>query len=510
MDEVLKLHNRGLAVFPVDVATKKPLVEWGGFEAKVPTEEQVREWFQKSGCAVGIATGPVSNIFLLDFDFAKHPEAREFYETKVFPRTWKEKTQSGGIHLYFKYDTHLESRQTNTTSKLWTGVDTKGHGGYAKICPSPGYEWIVAPHMAPLASVPQWLVDALPLRDSGRIIEDRKPENWMIAELEAVQPGGGIDGRTPTFVRAIGRLKAKGLSDVEVRNLLAPWAAKYGYDKLDSLVSDQFNRYPPRPEQPAIRVDGQGESIESFLADHQQVRWICEPFIAEQSIGFIAGLPESRKSWILIDLAVECARGGGLWLNKFPTEGKKVLLIDQERSKSEVQRRIQAVIAGKGLHAADIRSTLFVRSGTSTRIDMQSSYDSLRKELSDLRPDLILIDSFATFHTKNESNRMEIQQVLERIKEMRNEFKCAVVLIHHETKQAYQNKKDGQESSYLDMAGNVAIPAAAEFCMNVQKHDDESSFCHHTKSTQGKKAAPFLVKVRDMNTEQSEIVVEAY
>jgi hypothetical protein len=60
------------------------------------------------------------------------------------------------------------------------------------------------------------------------------------------------------------------------------------------------------------------------------------------------------------------------------------------------------------------------------------------------------------------------------------------------------------------MAGNIAIPAAAEFCMNVVKHDDESSFCHHTKSTQGPKYAPFLVKVRDLEPDRSQIAVEAY
>lgn len=507
MDEVLKLHNRGLAVFPVDVATKKPLVEWGGKMAILPSEEQVRKWFSQPNCAVGVATGPVSNLFLLDFDFEKHPEAREFYEKHTFPHTWKERTKHGGLHLYFRWDEELDSRQSNTTGKICPGVDTKGHGGYAKICPSEGYEWINPPHVVSLASIPQWLIEALPPRDGGRVVEDRKPENWMIAELEAVQPGGGVDGRTPTFVRAIGRLKAKGLSDVEVRNLLAPWAAKYGYDKLDSLVSDQFNRYPPRPEQPAIRIDGQGESIESFLADHQQVRWICEPFIAEQSIGFIAGLPEVRKTFILFDLAIECARGGN-WMDRFPVNKCKVLVIDQERAKSETQRRFHAMLREKGLSSGDLKDNLFLRCGTSTRIDLQQSYDALKKELYDIHPDIILIDSLASFHTKNESNRAEIQQVLERVKELRNEFKCTIIFVHHETKQSYQNRKDGAESSYLDMSGNVAIPAAAEFCMNVTKHDDESSFCHHTKSTLGIKAAPFLAKVED--TAEGGIRVRAF
>lgn len=494
--DVMKLRNRGLSVFPVDTVSKKPLVKWDKYQDELPTEEEIKGWFEGKNCSVGVATGPVSGLFLLDLDFTKHPEAKEFYDAHAFPRTWTEKTRSGGLHLYFKWSSALANRQTNTTSKLWSGVDTKGYGGYAKICPSEGYTWTTAPHMSPLASVPEWIVESLPLRDTNRVLSgNEKPQDWMIAELEAIAPGSGVEGRTPTFVRAIGRLKAKGLSEVEVKNLLAPWAAKYEYPRLNALVGDQFNRYPPRL-QPETKADGQGENIESFLADHTETKWICEPFIAEEAIGFIAGLPESRKSFILFDLAISCATGT-LWMDRFQVNPCKVLVIDQERAKSETQRRFSAMLREKGIKPVELKDSLFLRCGTSTRLDLQHSYDAFRKELTDIRPNIILIDSLATFHTKNESNRMEIQQVLERVKEIRNDFKCTIIFVHHETKQSYQNKKEGAESSYLDMAGNVAIPAAAEFCMAVVKHDEDSSFCHHTKSTLGVKAAPFLAKVED-------------
>jgi len=498
LDEVLKLYNRGLAVFPVSNESKTPLVQWGKYQDELPTEQEVIQWFSLNNRSVGVATGPTSNIFLLDFDFAKHPEAKEFYDSHTFPRTWTEETKSKGLHLYFKWDSRLDAKQTNTASKIWSGVDTKGKGGYSKICPSAGYEWIVAPHMSPLASAPQWLIDLLP--DKG----SREINAGFVNTLETIKEGSRNNG----FTSLAGSLRAVGCNAEKMFELLEPKAKELNFPLEElRLVCNSVGRYPTNVP---VTIDGQGESIETFLADRQEVKWIGEPFIAEESIGFIAGLPESRKSWILIDLAIECARGGGLWLNKFPVKAAKVLLIDQERSKSEIQRRLQAVLAGKELLVQDISKQLFVRSGTSTRIDLQHSYDALRKELSDLRPSLILIDSFATFHTKSENNRQEIQIVMERIKEIRNEFKCSIILIHHETKQAYQNKKDGAESSYLDMAGNVAIPAAAEFCMNIVCHDSESSFAHHTKSTQGSKMPPFLVKVTDVLSDRSKIRVEAY
>lgn len=327
-----------------------------------------------------------------------------------------------------------------------------------------------------------------------------------IAKISTVQNGT----RNNDMFSMASSLRARGCEPQEIYAFLEPKAKELEFplEELTGICS-RMVRYP-KGSMPGVHNESQGESVESFLEDQEPVKWICKPFIAEQSIGIIGGLPESRKSWIMVDLAIECARGGGLWLNKFPVKGAKVLLVDQERSKAEVQRRLKAVIAGKGLSVADIASQLFVRSGTTSRINLEPSFLALKKELAEIKPDLLLIDSFATIHTLNESSRADIQQVMERLKEIRNEFKCSVVLIHHESKASYQNKRDGAEPSYLDLAGNVAIPAAAEVVISVVKHDAESSFVHHTKSTQGSKAPPFMVKVTDEKPDGSEILVQGF
>ena len=471
------------------VRDKKPLISWKRLTEtrQEPSEKSV---ILDNGAPgnIGIVTGEISNLFVLDID---GPEGEKSIEGKHIPKTWTVKTPHGR-HYYFRWTKELEECVT-TKVGLVPKVDTRGDGGYCVW-----YGWETAPHLAPLAAPPAWLVALLPRKGAREI------GAGPIATLGLIQPGN----RNQSFASLAGGLRARGYSVEEMYAFLEAKAREADFP-LEELraVCNSIGRYPA-PEAP--KLEGQGESIEAFLVDEKPVEWICKPFIAEQSIGIIGGLPESRKSWVMVDLAVECARGGGLWLNRFPVKAAKVLLIDQERSKSEVQRRIKAVIAGKGLRVSDIKDNFFVRSGTSTQIDSQPSFDALRKEMSDIRPSLVLVDSFATFHSKNESSRFEIQQVMERIKQLRTEFNCAIVLIHHETKSSYQNKKEGSEPSYLDLSGNVAIPAAAEFCMNICKHDADSSFCFHTKSTMGTKMAPFIIKVNDLKPDGSEIEVVAY
>jgi len=471
----------------IPVSNKKPTIKWADLTEREQTVDEKLKILETGNVGtVGIVTGAVSQIFVLDIDGEKGEKSIAKYH---IPRTPSVKTPHGR-HIYFRWTAELDNKITTKTAIL-EGVDSRGTGGFVVF-----YGWCLPPTLASFVCPPKWLLDLLPDRNGKKFITSGPAK-----VLETIQEGN----RNDSFARLAGSLQARGYDQDTIFGLLKPKAKEVGFPEEELLlVCQSISRYG------TPKIDGQGENIESFLADSTEVKWICPPFIAEESIGFIAGLPEAKKSWVLIDLAIECARGGGLWLNKFPVKGCKVLLIDQERSKSEVQRRIRALICGKGLQPNTLKPALFVRSGTSTRIDIQSSFDALKKEIADLQPQLILIDSFATFHTRNESNRMEIQQVMERIKELRNQFKCSIIMIHHETKQAYQNKKEGQESSYLDMAGNVAIPAAAEFCMNVVKHDNESSFCHHTKCTQGTKAAPFLIKVKDLTPDASKISVEAF
>jgi hypothetical protein len=473
------------------VRDKKPLISWKRLTETAQTAEE-KAAILETGIpgALGIVTGEVSNLFVLDID---GPEGEKSIEGKHIPRTWTVRTPHG-VHYYFRWTSALDECVT-TRAGVLPGVDVRGSGGYVVF-----YGWEIAPSLAPLASPPQWLLDALSKKES------REVAGGPLVVLEQLKPGN----RNQSFASLAGGLRARGYSVEEMYALLEPKAKEVDFPVEElMLVCRSIGRYTPTMPPSASEIS-QGTSIEEFLVDEKPIEWICKPFIAEQSIGIMGGLPESRKSWVLVDLAIECARGGGLWMGKFPVKGCKVLLIDQERSKSEVQRRLKAVLAGKGLLASDIRDSLFVRSGTSTRIDLQPSFDAFRKEMSDIRPSLVLVDSFATFHTKQETNRMEIQQVMERIKQIRSEFNCAVVLIHHATKMSYQSQREGEAPSYLDLAGNVAIPAAAEMCLGIVKHDEETSFVHHTKCTQGTKMAPFLVKVRDAKPDGSEIVVEAY
>jgi hypothetical protein len=172
--------------------------------------------------------------------------------------------------------------------------------------------------------------------------------------------------------------------------------------------------------------------------------------------------------------------------------------VDQERWKGETQRRFSAILAAKKIAHSEIKDSLYLKSGTTIRLNIDSSYQAFRTELIEMRPDLIIVDSFATFHTLPENDRTEIQKVLERIKELRNEIGCTWVFINHENKNAYPNGEPQGIPTMGTMVGSVGIGAAAEFCLTVRRVDDNTSIVHHTKSTLASTAKSFYASVVDV------------
>jgi hypothetical protein len=502
-----KLLQLGLSVVPIDRNRKSTPEGWGWkeFQSRYVTPSEL-DYFDTPGLDIGITTGPLSGIFVLDTDL-QHPTAVEFMKGKHIPRTWTEKTKNGN-HYYFRWTDVLESKKTLTRSILAEGVDTRGAGGLIKCAPSLGYSWIVSPFGTPLAPPPQWLVDLLPNKDDVAPTQATQPgqEPWMIESLNAMVDGDSLRGRNPTFLKVVNSLKRKGLEAAVVEAFLMPWAEKHNYTgKLVKLIQDQYKRYPA-PKQETNDVDS--DSLIQFMAETKPRKFFVPGLLAENTITVMAGLQESRKSWLLLDLAVSLA-SGTKWLDRHQVTRKKVLLIDQERPKDELQRRLKALLAARSLTFADLEGFLVPKVQTTFKINLERSYENLCRKIEDIKPDVILIDSLKTIQSLDVSSA-EMQGVFERFKEMRNKFNLSIIMLHHLNKGAYEAAREGREVTAENIAGNSSINEVPEGIFVVTNTDAQSSTLHHVKNSYGLKQAPQLIRVEDIKPDQSQIVVRAY
>lgn len=100
-----------------------------------PTEDEVELWWKQNPQAnIGICTGKISGITVVDIDMFVDGNNIQGVSLDTFPATYTVQTPTGGYHLYYQYDQQIT--QTANTYKQFPHVDIRNDGGYVVAPPS--------------------------------------------------------------------------------------------------------------------------------------------------------------------------------------------------------------------------------------------------------------------------------------------------------------------------------------------------------------------------------------
>ena len=201
LTEALLLASEGRHCFPC-LATKRPASPHGFKDATDNPKELQALWLKYPGELIGVSTGSISGIDVLDLD-VKHPEAKAWWQDNrhQFPRTRVHRTRSGGLHLYFKHHDGVRC----TTSKIALGVDTRGAGGYVIWWPATGLPILLD---APVALWPEWFLSELRPKPRPSTPVARVPSHHFIAKLVHLVAAASEGERNSLTYWAASRLEA--------------------------------------------------------------------------------------------------------------------------------------------------------------------------------------------------------------------------------------------------------------------------------------------------------------
>lgn len=136
----LELAESGIPVFPC-LASKAPACPTG-FKAASDDPETVRKlWRNHPGPLVGVATGAVSGIDVLDIDPRHEGDLWLGANKQRLPQTRTHATRSGGYHLLFRHHAGMGC----SANRVAPGVDVRADGGYGLWWP----EWLASLALPP-------------------------------------------------------------------------------------------------------------------------------------------------------------------------------------------------------------------------------------------------------------------------------------------------------------------------------------------------------------------------
>lgn len=262
-EAALAYVRRGWAVFPLHSVDRERKCTCGvpdcpdaGKHPRIPkgvkgaskSIEQVEKWFGLDEgadlCNIGLATGEGSGITVVDIDISDGHAGAETWAALIEehgePKTLTAQTGSGGLHLFFAYNSAVSS----STNTFGPGIDCRNDGGYVVAAPSRhrsggSYAWIEADD--PIAPLPKFL--SKPKRKPGRPRKnDPKTRKYTLHEVRSMLSHVPADDRD--MWRAVGIILGREFKrENEAWEVYLEWSDKWGGKKgrnHDAIMREAF------------------------------------------------------------------------------------------------------------------------------------------------------------------------------------------------------------------------------------------------------------------------------
>ena len=481
----------GWSVIPAAPKTKTPLVSWKLAQRKRTSLEQTDEWARRwPTSSVGVVTGGLSGVFVIDVDSA---EALESPFITSLPATAMVRT-SKGVHYYFRTP---NGPPVPTKVKFLPGIDCRGEGGYAIVPPSVHesgaiYEWITPPEMVVSEMPAEALLVVRGARSALESFGSGANTSWR-SELGGVAEGG----RNDAAARLIGKLLADAPQEMwqtmvwkyvnETWNFSnnPPLPTDELRRTFESIANKELEKRRSSPLAPTSFNDIQPVRVNSIELTNKSVCFAIPEFLNE-GLTLMVGKAKAGKSTLSQQIALSIASGNELFYKsdleamarrRFPVkydDGAQVLHIGLEEDVQTYIRRGLKMMRTDDVAAIPDNLTIIDKWPKA----LEGGIEALDLYLSG-HPDiqLVIIDSAAKFvgtDSKKNNNAFAGEYALyDPLHKVASKNHIPIVLLTHARKDG-TSKQRGEPID--DVAGTGGGPAAADNVMVLRRFDFESEY----------------------------------
>jgi hypothetical protein len=472
LDVALAYLRRDWSVIPIDANSKRPLVAWSRYQTKRATTLEVRQWWADHPTAgVGIVTGRISQLVVVDFD---GPAATT--ELGNWPETYEVQTPNG-VHRYYLLGP--EDRAVTGVSLFGKGVDVRGEGGYVIAPPTERRDGGVYSLMvdqeplfrptklvkAPLAKVEgaspfdRAVLDGPDLVPNGAFEADDVNDLWVARTLAGGAPKGA---RNDHCARLVGYFAGIGMhQDVTMVQLLQ-WGSRCSPpmdpDEVANVVDSVYRTVerkakerapvardkapdvkPMDDTQPPVRF----LTLANFIAKYggHEVEWLIQDWVPAGSILFTVSPPECFKSWLVGEFAVAVASGTPIFGDpRFPANKRgPVLYMQQEDHHGQTAGRLGLQMDSRPTSADDHflpslwpdgSDVLFVQEDRDFHFEKKAAVARLEEMIETVRPALVVLDPLYSM-VSTDDFMVKAARQMRVLKLWRDRYGCSFVLVHH-------------------------------------------------------------------------------
>lgn len=494
--------DNGWSVLPVKPEEKRPyMTNWLQYTRTRAPKETVQSWFTNlSGAGVGVVTGRISNIIVLDVESYCSIPIEELL--KRYPTQMVARSGSGGYHLFYQYPQGV-SKVSNRVG-IFEGADLRADGGFI----------VLPPTIHPSGNKYTWEKRGVPGVFPRELLDlqstsQTRGDNWITEALRGVSEGG----RNDTCARLAGYFFKKGMNADIVETLLLEWnerndpplpirevrATIKSIERSHAIGGSSFTRveFDNDRRQEDDKLATQSGFGVMKMTDYvkgyggEGVSWLVSDWLPDKSITFLVSPPESYKTWILLDLAVSVSAGVP-FLGQFEVaQPGPTLIIQQEDSHAGLTDRL-ALIAEQKLRAVpnldgnewsvpvipDI--PIYIHPDRQLRFGNKKVIEELERQIETIKPKVIMIDPLYSTTDSTDNYMADLANRMMVLKTWRDKYGCSFVIAHH-SKKNLDPDSTAREDSWGSQFLNAFLEAGWQVRRNPKLPTNEVIVRRHSK-----------------------------
>lgn len=483
-----------------------------GFKAASKNLSDFKHVWTQNDSNIGIATGDVSKIIVLDVDPKNGgtDSLKELIKEIGDFTTYTIKTGSGGLHFYFEYPHGFDIG--NSANLLGKGLDIRGRGGYVVAPPSNhlqgNYEIV---ENSKIIQLPDKLLKLLIQPKTNNQPNNNQPiNNDDGIRANGSQPYTSPDNiaqgnRNNELTRLAGSLRRAGLSELAIASALKVENLRICKPPLDDIeiqsIAYSVSRYTPDTilqaisDDPTLKNNQQAKKITTtgfwtlgdFLKQKIPPRDVIGFHLAKKEWGILAAKKNVGKTTFLRNASMMIACGKEFAPFYEDTKPRKVLYLDFESTREMLFPDMKLMLKEGEFTVAEIElikeNFCIIHKGLvdGELLTMQNTMQYLEVLCKKEKIDFVMVDNLsAAFQVLDESssgvmNQKVVQPVLKFI-EMAD---VALMMVHHSGKSNTNDSYAGRGSSILEDLAPVG------FKMDGNTHTGEAVTISNVKRKDG-------------------------
>jgi len=211
------------------------------------------------------------------------------------------------------------------------------------------------------------------------------------------------------------------------------------------------------------------------------VQFYIQDLLPKEGSLLLYGAPGVKKSWLVQGMAYTLATGDE-WLG-FRVEQARTLLVNFEISAVSYHWRLRDMSGAYTLPP----QMLFESSPNTLYLEIRENFNRFMEDIRPIAPEVVILDCLQGCYGSDENSTQEMSVFLGHMAELKAEFHCSLVIVHHSNKNLFVG------SSMDRSRGTTKLPGWVDTVVYMVKQPSGTVQLQFSKTRQSRR------ELRNMN-----------